>query len=81
MVLLFLMILTMTFTKGYCIPVHCLCAAGLKFFRSANNVILTEGNQDGAVAPDFFQKVVDRKSGKGCFKMLFSRRDLKSSEK
>ncbi|KAK7103661.1 tRNA 2'-phosphotransferase 1-like [Littorina saxatilis] len=39
-------------------------ADGLKFFRSANNVILTEGNQDGAVPPDFFMKVINRKTGK-----------------
>ncbi|CAE1257683.1 TRPT1 [Acanthosepion pharaonis] len=36
---------------------------GLKFFLSANNVILCSGNKDGIVAPKYFSKVIDRKHG------------------
>ncbi|KAK7482223.1 hypothetical protein BaRGS_00026572 [Batillaria attramentaria] len=39
-------------------------SGGLKFFRSANNVILCAGNQDGVIEPTFFSKVVDRRTGK-----------------
>lgn len=38
-------------------------AAGIKFFRSANNVILSDG-LDGVISPEFFEKVVDAKSGR-----------------
>merc|ERR1719150_1163938 len=37
-------------------------AAGMVFYRSANGVILTEGI-DGAIQPQFFSRVVDRKTG------------------
>mmetsp|Transcript_46720 Transcript_46720/g.117652 ORF Transcript_46720/g.117652 Transcript_46720/m.117652 type:complete len:285 (-) Transcript_46720:74-928(-) len=36
--------------------------AGMTFYRSANGVILTEGI-NGVIAPHFFSRVVDRKSG------------------
>ncbi|XP_068222066.1 tRNA 2'-phosphotransferase 1-like [Palaemon carinicauda] len=36
---------------------------GLKFFRSANNVILCPGNSEGIVSREYFLKVVDRQSG------------------
>lgn len=39
-------------------------AGGLKFFISDNHVILTEGNERGFVEPQYFWKVVDRKSKK-----------------
>jgi hypothetical protein len=32
-------------------------AAGLKFSFSANNVVLTAGNEDGFIKPDLFSKV------------------------
>lgn len=35
---------------------------GLTFFLSENNVILTEGDEDGFVKPKYFQKVIERKS-------------------
>jgi 2'-phosphotransferase len=34
-------------------------AAGVRFFRAANGVILTEGH-DGLLTPEFFSKVTDR---------------------
>ncbi|XP_021966128.1 tRNA 2'-phosphotransferase 1 isoform X2 [Folsomia candida] len=37
---------------------------GVKFYRSANNVILSPGNRDGFVEPKYFTKVVDLKSKK-----------------
>ena len=37
---------------------------GLKFFRSANDVILCPGNEDGAIPVGYFLKVVDKRSGK-----------------
>ncbi|XP_066959069.1 tRNA 2'-phosphotransferase 1-like isoform X2 [Macrobrachium rosenbergii] len=36
---------------------------GLKFFRSANDVILCPGNHEGIVPTEYFLKVVDRSSG------------------
>lgn len=33
-------------------------AAGIKFFRSANGVILTPGDENGLVAPSLFDKVL-----------------------
>lgn len=36
---------------------------GLQFFLSSNNVILSSGDENGVIAPIFFQKVVDRKTG------------------
>ena len=38
--------------------------AGIKFWRSANGVILSEGNEEGVVPVEFFKKVEVRK-GKG----------------
>ncbi|PVD26417.1 hypothetical protein C0Q70_14093 [Pomacea canaliculata] len=37
--------------------------SGLQFFLSSNNVILSSGDENGVIAPIFFQKVVDRKTG------------------
>lgn len=37
---------------------------GLKWWRSANGVVLTEGDGSGVVGLEWFKKVVDRKSGK-----------------
>ncbi|RUS86582.1 hypothetical protein EGW08_005663 [Elysia chlorotica] len=39
-------------------------SGGLKFFISSNNVILSPGNESGIIDPQFFEKVVDRKSGR-----------------
>lgn len=36
---------------------------GIKFFKSENNVILSAG-VNGCIAPKYFQKIVDRKTGK-----------------
>lgn len=36
---------------------------GLKFFVSENNVILCAGNQEGYLLPQYFKKIVDRKTG------------------
>ena len=38
-------------------------AAGIKFYLSANNVILSPGNRSGCIPAEFFKKVVDRKNG------------------
>ncbi|XP_076442329.1 tRNA 2'-phosphotransferase 1-like [Babylonia areolata] len=38
-------------------------AGGLKFFRSANNVILCEGNEDGIISTQYFKRVINRKTG------------------
>ena len=35
---------------------------GLKFYTSANNVILTPGDEEGMLPISFFDKVVDRAS-------------------
>ncbi|KAK2715018.1 tRNA 2'-phosphotransferase 1-like isoform X2 [Artemia franciscana] len=37
--------------------------AGLKFYRSPNNVILSPGDQTGYIKPEFFEKAVDVKAG------------------
>lgn len=39
-------------------------ADGFKFFRSSNNVILCSGDDVGYLPPQYFLKVVDKKSGK-----------------
>jgi 2'-phosphotransferase len=44
------------------VDVHAAIAAGIKFFESANGVILTAGI-DGVLPPAFFASVTDRKSG------------------
>ncbi|CAG5121703.1 unnamed protein product [Candidula unifasciata] len=36
---------------------------GLKFFLSANGVILSPGNEDGVIQTIYFDKVIDRKTG------------------
>ncbi|VDI17873.1 Hypothetical predicted protein [Mytilus galloprovincialis] len=36
-------------------------ADGFKFFRSANNVILCAGNEDGVIPPKYFVKVLAMK--------------------
>lgn len=36
---------------------------GLKFYLSANNVILCSGNKDGVIPPGYFDKVKNRRSG------------------
>ncbi|XP_048259223.1 tRNA 2'-phosphotransferase 1-like [Haliotis rufescens] len=38
-------------------------AAGVKFFKSANNVILSPGTDDGVIPPCFFSQVIDRSTG------------------
>ncbi|CAD5118165.1 DgyrCDS6897 [Dimorphilus gyrociliatus] len=42
-------------------------ADGIKFFISANNVILCPGDKDGVLSPKYFEKVLDRKTGKAVF--------------
>ena len=37
---------------------------GLIFHRSANNVILSAGNDDGLILPKYFAKVQEHPSGK-----------------
>ncbi|KAL8590091.1 hypothetical protein ACOMHN_034322 [Nucella lapillus] len=37
---------------------------GLKFFHSANNVILCEGNENGIISTEFFKRAIDRKTGR-----------------
>ena len=32
---------------------------GLKFYRSANDVILCPGNEDGFLLPEYFEKIVE----------------------
>lgn len=38
-------------------------ADGLKFFKSANEVILCTGDENGYIAPKYFQRVVQRSDG------------------
>ena len=38
-------------------------AAGLRFYLAQNEVILTEGDAEGFVRPDFFLRIVDVKAG------------------
>lgn len=38
--------------------------SGVKFFLSKNEVILSEGNKDGVISPEFFKEVLDRKTRK-----------------
>jgi len=42
-------------------------AAGLRFFRSANNVILSPGNSNGLIPPEFFSKVQNVKTNQIIF--------------
>merc|ERR1712110_99886 len=37
--------------------------AGIKFFQSSNNVILTAGDENGYLKPQFFIKIIDRNTG------------------
>lgn len=37
--------------------------AGFKFYRSANNVILCSGNEEGFLPSEYFLKAVDKKTG------------------
>ncbi|XP_035829468.1 tRNA 2'-phosphotransferase 1 [Aplysia californica] len=37
---------------------------GLKFYQSANNVILCPGDQNGVISPVYFDKIKNRRSGK-----------------
>lgn len=34
---------------------------GIQFFRSANDVILSPGNEDGIILPQYFQKITESK--------------------
>ena len=36
---------------------------GVQFYLSENNVILTPGDENGFLKPDFFLKIIDRKTG------------------
>ena len=47
------------------LDIHKAMAAGLKFWRSENGVILCEGDADGVIALDCFKKVEDRTGGLG----------------
>lgn len=38
--------------------------AGINFFKSSNNVILSPGNLNGFIEPLYFLKVIDAKTGK-----------------
>ncbi|KAI5793475.1 KptA family-domain-containing protein [Pyronema domesticum] len=40
-------------------------ASGMRFFKSANGVILTEGNEEGVLPMGFVKRVEDRKRGLG----------------
>ena len=35
---------------------------GLKFYKSRNNVLLCPGNEDGVILPQYFSKVINRKT-------------------
>ncbi|GFO16978.1 RNA 2'-phosphotransferase, tpt1/kpta family protein [Plakobranchus ocellatus] len=53
---------------------------GLKFFLSANNVVLSPGDDSGVIEPKFFSKVVDRRKGnklpfQGCVEQLEENED------
>lgn len=37
--------------------------AGIKFWLSDNGVVLTEGNEDGRLPVEFFEKVIDSIQG------------------
>ena len=37
---------------------------GIKFWKSANGVILSEGDEKGVVPLEFFRRVEERKAGK-----------------
>lgn len=41
----------------------------IKFYKSANNVILSPGNADGIIEIKYFLKVIDHKTGKLIFEM------------
>ena len=45
------------------IDINAALAAGIKFFVSENGVILTEGNEQGVLPYEFFEKVESRKNG------------------
>lgn len=36
---------------------------GILFFQSSNNVVLSSGNGDGFIEPQYFLKVIDVKTG------------------
>lgn len=40
-----------------------LLADGFKFYKSANNVILCPGNEEGFLPPKYFAKAVDKRTG------------------
>lgn len=43
-----------------------MCADGLQFYLSANNVILTAGDSNGLLKPQYFSKVIEKKTGNSC---------------
>ena len=41
---------------------------GIKFYKSANGVILTSGDEQGFLRPKYFRKIVDAKTGRWLFR-------------
>ncbi|KAL3872704.1 hypothetical protein ACJMK2_035911 [Sinanodonta woodiana] len=54
--------------------------ARIPFFRSANNVILSPGNDEGFIPPIFFKRVFDRHSGEELMPLDFLRSNSSSSQ-
>ncbi|KAL7674034.1 hypothetical protein ACOME3_000317 [Neoechinorhynchus agilis] len=44
--------------------VKAVTTGSLKFFLSENNVVLTSGDNDGFLSKEFFEKIIERKTGK-----------------
>ena len=39
------------------------CVGGIQFFKSANNVILSPGNEEGFIRPEYFKTAIRLKGG------------------
>jgi 2'-phosphotransferase len=52
---------------------------GIKFYRSANNVILSPGDENGFLKPKYFLKIVDIKTSKTFLKHLLKIYELNLS--